>query len=190
MVQWLRLHAFAVGGGGGRARGFSLCQGTKIMPSSTAKKSQEARAHSKVSQPRPHHGPTAMSSPSREAAAAGGCLGGWYGWPLGTTLAGITAMMVTGTCAPGSSRRSVSWTSGGPLPGSLQCGGHRVYRLAHSPPSPHDEEPARPWGAALPLTPWHGFEVRQPLPSPPPLPPSVPHLGTTLVSGVVFQESG
>lgn len=28
--------------------------------------------------------------------------------------------------------------------------------------------PARPRGAALPLTPWHGFEVRQPLPSPPP----------------------
>lgn len=88
-------------------RGGSICvRELRSCPAAQPKKREkEARAHSKVSQPRPHHGPTATSNPNREAAAAGAA------WGAGTG----------GRWAP-PSLVSQPWWSQGPAPQGAPAG--------------------------------------------------------------------
>ena len=171
VVQWLRLHTSTAAG-----ESSIPARGTKIMPGSTAEKERAKKPELTVRSG--SCGPTLGPRPRAPSAGEAATAGGWHGWadrhlpPRGASAGlcpGPQAPQRPAPCSVGGTESTVSPTA------------RRVLTM---------RTPVRPRGAALPLTPGHGFEVRQPLPSPPPPPHSVPHPGTALVPGVVFQESG
>ena len=133
VVQWFRLHTSTAAG-----ESSIHARGTKIMRGSTAKKERAKKPELPVKSG--SHGPTMGPRPRAPSAGEAATAGGWPGWATGHHPCQYHSHSGHRGLHPQGASASVSWTSGSSEARSLQCWGHRVYCLAHSPSSPDDED--------------------------------------------------